>query len=326
MHTKFNFLILRYASFDYPGCPLFGESPNFVGTTANEACCYCRTSYDECDMEGWTDTDGYDCSWYLNFDSPGCPFYGFLYPNEDGVDANAACCYCKDTDNECDLEGWTDSAGDDCSWYELNDSPGCPSTGSSYPNEDGVDANAACCYCKDTDNENQTSSPSQTIDESSENPTNSPSQVIDESSENPTNSPSQVIDESSENPTNSPSQVIDESSEYPTNSPSQVILESSENPSSFPSQFIDELSENPTNSPSQVINKSSENPTILPSSSKETQNPTDEPSKSSAIPSVPLSLPSTSSDSEANNNTPSSSSTVTGRLFVISFMILCPWI
>ena len=187
-------------------------------------------------MEGWTDTDGYDCSWYLNFDYPGCPFYGFLYPNEDGVDANAACCYCKDTDNECDIEGWTDFFGDDCSWYESNDSPGCPLNGSLYPNEDGVDANAACCYCKDTDNEN------------------------------------------------------------------------------------------PTNSPSQVINESSENPTILPSSLKETQNPTDEPSKSSATPSVPLPSPSTSSDSEANNNTPSSSSTVTGRLFVITFMILCAWV
>jgi len=48
-------------------------------------------------MEGWTDADGYDCSWYLNFDYPECPLYGSLYPNEDGVDANTACCYCKVT-------------------------------------------------------------------------------------------------------------------------------------------------------------------------------------------------------------------------------------
>ena len=127
------------------------------------------------------------------------------------------------------MEGWTDAYEDDCSWYESNDSPGCPLYGSLFPNEDLVDANAACCYCKDTDNE---SSPSQTIDESSEYASSSPSQVINESSENPTNPPSQTIDESSEYPSNSPSQVMNESSENPTN-------ESSENPSNFPSQVID---------------------------------------------------------------------------------------
>ena len=121
------------------------------------------------------------------------------------------------------MEGWTDAYGDDCSWYESNDFPGCPLYGSSYRKEDVVDANAACCYCKDTDNE---SSPSQTIDESSDYPSSSPSQVINESSENPTNPPSQTIDESSENPSNSPSQVMNESSENPSISSSQTIDES----------------------------------------------------------------------------------------------------
>ena len=29
------------------------------------------------------------------FDSPGCPLYGDTYPNEDGITANDACCYCQ---------------------------------------------------------------------------------------------------------------------------------------------------------------------------------------------------------------------------------------
>ena len=73
--------------------------------------------------------------------------------------------------------------------YATFNYPGCPFYGSLFPNEDGVDANSACCYCKDTDNENQTGSPSQTIDMSSKNPTSFPSQEINESLENPTISP-----------------------------------------------------------------------------------------------------------------------------------------
>jgi len=156
-----------YVSYDIPGCPLYGELFSWDGTTANEACCFCRTSYDDCNLEGWADATGDDCSWYESYDSPGCPSTGSSFPNEDGVDANAACCYCKDTDNECDLEGWTDATGDDCSWYESNDSSGCPLYGSSFSNEDGVDANTACCYCKDTDNE-PTSSPVRVTDNPTE--------------------------------------------------------------------------------------------------------------------------------------------------------------
>ena len=50
-----------------------------------------------------------------------------------------------------DLPGWVDSYGDDCTWYEMNDDPGCPN----YVNQAAEWANPitgithleACCHC-----------------------------------------------------------------------------------------------------------------------------------------------------------------------------------
>ena len=41
---------------------------------------------------------------------------------------------------------WKDYFGDDCSWYEENDMPGCPTYGMDYVGSMGV-AFDNCCYC-----------------------------------------------------------------------------------------------------------------------------------------------------------------------------------
>jgi len=47
-----------------------------------------------------------------------------------------------------DFDGWTDSYGDACYWYEANDGEGCPSYGDSWANPDtGVTPGEACCWC-----------------------------------------------------------------------------------------------------------------------------------------------------------------------------------
>jgi len=48
-----------------------------------------------------------------------------------------------------DTPGWTDSVGDGCGWYQVNDDPGCPNHGSYYEGSMGV-ANDNCCYCEGT--------------------------------------------------------------------------------------------------------------------------------------------------------------------------------
>ena len=43
--------------------------------------------------EDWTDAYGDTCSWYKEFDSPGCPNYGDLWDGGNGT-PKEACCYC----------------------------------------------------------------------------------------------------------------------------------------------------------------------------------------------------------------------------------------
>ena len=48
---------------------------------------------------------------------------------------------------ECfDTQGWVDSVGDGCKWYEANDSQGCPMYGG-CEDADGSPATENCCYC-----------------------------------------------------------------------------------------------------------------------------------------------------------------------------------
>ena len=88
------------------------------------------------------------CIDYTYGDSRGCPFYGDDLGINGSYTANDACCYC-DGGMECsNLEGWVDSGNFSCTWYIGNDDPGCPLYGGMYPNEDGITANDACCYCQ----------------------------------------------------------------------------------------------------------------------------------------------------------------------------------
>lgn len=112
------------------------------------------------DYPGWISTGTYysvPCSWYNdvnddydNYDY--CDLYGDVYPDDNGVDANEACCVCGGgslDDNSCtDYTGWTDGDNYSCSWYS-NDffyNFYCESYGH-YLDENEVDANEACCIC-----------------------------------------------------------------------------------------------------------------------------------------------------------------------------------
>ena len=75
---------------------MFGDDLGVDGNyTANDACCYCGGGTECSNLEGWVDIEDDDCAWYILYDSPGCPLYGDMYPNDDGITANDACCYCQ---------------------------------------------------------------------------------------------------------------------------------------------------------------------------------------------------------------------------------------
>ena len=145
---------------DEPGCVnTYHDFLSIIGTSdPRKSCCYC-SEYCQ-DLAGWLDGrsnyrgDGKSCSWYEQFDEPGCPAYGDLWPSNDGVSAHQACCYCRGYENilpstnTCyDYPKYINSYGVGCWWYEYYDDPGCPISGHQYPNSDGVLANEACCYC-----------------------------------------------------------------------------------------------------------------------------------------------------------------------------------
>jgi len=219
-----------YEQFDNPGCRATGDmSPKEDGITANDACCYCGggecnttcfdATDDECtndnewtaivgnetiscdwfedndepgcvntyayflmadvsdprgsccycseycqDLPGWRDVRvhddygyvygwrGWECDWYEEWDEPGCPLYGDKWPDDDGITAREACCYCHGYDPDSappacyDYNGWEiDGLG--CEGYELVEDPGCPYYGDCCPDEDGITGIDACCYC-----------------------------------------------------------------------------------------------------------------------------------------------------------------------------------
>jgi hypothetical protein len=60
-----------------------------------------------------------------------------------------------------DFEGWTDSYGDACYWYEANDSEGCPNYGGFWANpETGITPGEACCWCGGGNTSSGTATPS----------------------------------------------------------------------------------------------------------------------------------------------------------------------
>jgi hypothetical protein len=99
--------------------------------------------------EDWTDSEGDGCEAY---DEYSCTIWG----NDDtlrdtiyGLVADYVCCMCGGgIASGCeDAPGWTDSFGDDCSWYGEDPWYRCSNYGSSFEN-DGWTATEACCVCE----------------------------------------------------------------------------------------------------------------------------------------------------------------------------------
>ena len=87
---------IDYPYWDEPGCPEYGELVGVDGNiTGNEACCYCGGGNECSNLEDWGDSDNYNCTWYIENDFPGCPYFGDSFPNENGTTGNDACCYCQ---------------------------------------------------------------------------------------------------------------------------------------------------------------------------------------------------------------------------------------
>ena len=91
-------------------------------------------------------------------------------PGFTGMPAREACCYCGggtedgriqtkpptatptvfSINRQCeDVPGFQDFCGDGCSWYEAEDSPGCPEWGDlvGIASSSEMEARDACCYC-----------------------------------------------------------------------------------------------------------------------------------------------------------------------------------
>lgn len=156
-----------YQMYDDPGCPEYGHLLGTDNVTAAEACCFCSwenttyyssedyddqyysdddEEYEGCSLvPGWTDQYGDNCAWYETHDHSGCPLYG-TDVGVNGTTVADACCICLGDGCEV-IEGWTDSYGDPCSWYQMNDVEGCPDTGSITDESGNTTAWEACCHC-----------------------------------------------------------------------------------------------------------------------------------------------------------------------------------
>ena len=129
---------------DTPGCPLFGTAYTGTMGSANDNCCYCQLTS--------SPTMAPTIS-----KMPTTPFPTRVEDiNNNGITNRMAGTQPPTgtwelhqiDNNNCiqDTPDWVDVFGDDCSWYEENDMPGCPTYGMDYVGDMGV-AFDNCCYC-----------------------------------------------------------------------------------------------------------------------------------------------------------------------------------
>ena len=82
------------------------------------------------------------CDWLELHDEKFCPSYGDILVDTHGVSASDGCCYCQPLCKN--YPGWFDIYGDDCTYYENDDEPGCPNEGE-ITSDEGISAFEACC-------------------------------------------------------------------------------------------------------------------------------------------------------------------------------------
>ena len=123
------------------------------------------------DYDGWSDITGNNCTWY-EMHNNSCS-EGVLLARVEGVNADVAaidaCCklhfifiynisyysplislvlsgYCGGGHIQCqDVHNWTDQHGDNCTWYEMFDTIGCPTYGTER-GTNSIPASKACCW------------------------------------------------------------------------------------------------------------------------------------------------------------------------------------
>jgi len=159
-----------YKNFDDPGCPKYGNNTNEDGIAANDACCYCggggsidipsaspnshsneptvtpSSHSNEPTVTPSVTPTGKPSHQYEPTVTPSVtptdkPSHQYEPTVTPSVTPTTPDCY--------DYVRWVDIRGNDCDWYvkQGREGPVCSDFGSAYPNEDGIDANEACCYC-----------------------------------------------------------------------------------------------------------------------------------------------------------------------------------
>lgn len=147
-----------YEVVDMPGCPYFGTNDGYDvntgepvagGSTANDNCCYCKTT--AVSEKKWAMN-----SPAINDTRESCYSpHVIIFPQAPtpsptpttGVPTIWSTC--------ADTPGWVDVTGDGCDWYETYELPGCPNNGdfagydpsTGEPLVGGSVANDNCCHC-----------------------------------------------------------------------------------------------------------------------------------------------------------------------------------
>ncbi|KAL9181652.1 hypothetical protein ACHAXT_011995 [Thalassiosira profunda] len=134
-----------YEMMDLPGCPRHGNLYRGARGVADDNCCYCAGTGSPVVTPQPSPYPTYPPTITR---APSTPFPTYPphtpFPTEPVVPTAKPTSPC-----EGNTPNWRDSHGDDCTWFEMMDTPGCPTYGDMYVGDMGA-ANENCCYCAGT--------------------------------------------------------------------------------------------------------------------------------------------------------------------------------
>ncbi len=142
-----------YEIYEFAGCPLYGYLTSDDGISANEACCHCGGGESNI-IPSASPSLQYKPSVtpsVIPTNKPSLHYKPSVTPSVTPTDkpsqkyeptvspSETPSCY--------DYVRWVDYRGNGCDWYETRIASGCLYNGDSWPNDDGITANDACCHC-----------------------------------------------------------------------------------------------------------------------------------------------------------------------------------